>query len=160
MKPTQSATKPCAMCGRVLPRTSFTVDPRMKSGLKSYCKDCCLIDARRRRAANPERVRAVANAARKRRYTSEWRREQGLKRYGLTLTEYDVLLTEQGGRCAICRTDTPGGRGNWHVDHCHDSGKVRALLCSRCNVGIGLLSHDPERLRAAADYIEHHEEKK
>ena len=67
------------------------------------------------------------------------------------------MLESQGNRCAICLTDSPGGKGAWHVDHCHDSGLVRALLCANCNVGIGLLSHDPGRMRAAAEYVELHQ---
>jgi len=79
-------------------------------------------------------------------------RRRTLRTYGLTLDDFDRMLSEQGGRCAICSTDEPGTRG-WCVDHDHDSGAVRALLCQPCNIGIGLLAHDPERLIAAAGYL-------
>ena len=152
-----STTKRCARCEQDLPRTDFTTDPRMRSGLKSYCRTCCKEDARKRRAANPERARELQRVAARRRYTTEWRREQALRHlYGLTLEQYESMLEAQSHRCAICRTDTPGGRGTWHVDHCHKTGAVRGLLCTGCNVGIGHLSHDPARLRAAAIYIEEH----
>lgn len=74
--------------------------------------------------------------------------------YGITLTEWETLLAAQGGRCAICDTDEPGGRGDWHVDHSHETGEVRGLLCHACNTGIGSLKDDPALLRAALTYLE------
>ena len=65
------------------------------------------------------------------------------------------MLVRQDGRCAICgRTDSgrPGAR--FYVDHDHATGSIRALLCISCNVGIGLLDDSPERVLAAAAYVE------
>ena len=73
--------------------------------------------------------------------------------YGITIEQWEALLTSQGGRCAICRTDRPGGKGAWHTDHCHATNKVRGLLCSECNIGLGKFSDSPERLEAAAKYL-------
>lgn len=66
-------------------------------------------------------------------------RDAALRRkYGMTADEVDALLTEQEGRCAICRTAKPGGRwGSFMVDHDHETGLVRGLLCYRCNTRIG-----------------------
>lgn len=85
--------------------------------------------------------------------TAEQQRASYLKhKYGLTRDDYDALATAQGGGCGICRAPLPAGmRGN--VDHCHETGRVRGLLCNSCNVGIGHLKHDPARLRAAIDYL-------
>jgi len=75
--------------------------------------------------------------------------------YGITLEEYESLSAAQGDLCAICLRPQP----EWSrmqrlaVDHCHETGKVRGLLCDRCNRGIGLLGHHEERLRRAADYV-------
>lgn len=148
--------KRCASCKLDLPPSSFTADPRMKSGLKSYCRDCCRLDAGRRRAANPQGYRAYQNAYRKSVYTTEWRRDQAIRKYGLTRADYDAMLAAQEGCCAICRADRPGGKGDWHIDHDHETGRVRALLCANCNVGIGMFGHDPARLLAAITYLEHH----
>lgn len=60
------------------------------------------------------------------------------RRYGITLEEYEKMFAEQDGKCAICKGVCPTGR-NLAVDHDHDTGKVRGLLCSRCNQGIGQL---------------------
>lgn len=155
-----SDMKQCARCQLNRPASDFTPDPRMRSGLKSYCRECCRMDARERYAANPEHIREVARKAASRRRTPERTRAQHLRNmYGLDVATYDAMLVAQGGRCAICRREAPGGRGNWHVDHCHDTGKVRGLLCAYCNPGIGYLGHDPACLRAAATYIEKHQEK-
>lgn len=75
-------------------------------------------------------------------------------RRGVDQETFDKMLTVQGGRCAICGTKTPGGRGNFHVDHDHKTGKVRGLLCVCCNVCLGYAKDNPVLLRSAADYLE------
>jgi len=77
-----------------------------------------------------------------------------LQKFGLTKEAWHALLDSQGGRCAVCGSDSPGGRGQWHTDHCHKTNKVRGLLCAGCNRGIGLLKDDPNVLLAAAIYLE------
>lgn len=72
--------------------------------------------------------------------------------YGITLEQWDRMLIRQGGLCAICEKPTP----DLHVDHCHDSGNVRALLCHKCNRGLGLFEDDADLLRAAARYLVKH----
>jgi hypothetical protein len=77
-----------------------------------------------------------------------------LRLLGLTEGEYLDLLSKQDGRCAICKTDEPWGRSRtWHVDHDHESGRVRGLLCSKCNRGIGYFQDDVNRLAAAIVYL-------
>ena len=73
--------------------------------------------------------------------------------YGLSLAEYEAMIEQQNGRCAICNTDTPGGFGCWEVDHCHDTNVVRHLLCHRCNMGLGYFKHDVRLFQAAIDYL-------
>jgi hypothetical protein len=63
-------------------------------------------------------------------------------------------VARQNGRCALCG-GPPTERG-LVIDHCHRSGKVRALLCSSCNKGLGFFRDDPERLTAAITYLENH----
>jgi hypothetical protein len=74
--------------------------------------------------------------------------------YGISVDEFGALLEAQGGLCAVCKADVPGGKGNWHVDHDHTSGAVRGLLCHHCNLMLGNAGDDPVRLREAADYLE------
>lgn len=100
-----------------------------------------------------------STACKRRAKSAEWRlRAPHYMRqylYGLSQTEYEALLTAQGGKCAICGTsDWPGKDHRPHVDHCHETGRVRGLLCDFCNRGLGMFSDDPARLRAAAVYLE------
>jgi hypothetical protein len=74
-------------------------------------------------------------------------------KYGITVDDYDALFASQAGRCAICSTDSPGGRGRFHVDHDHATGEVRGLLCTNCNAGLGQFKDDPDRLGAAIRYL-------
>jgi hypothetical protein len=80
-------------------------------------------------------------------------RSRSLRKYGLRLLDYDEMVKAQDGRCRICGTTASGIAGEvWAVDHDHVTKRVRALLCSDCNAGLGLFDDDPERLRAAAEY--------
>lgn len=73
--------------------------------------------------------------------------------YGLRRGEFASLLEEQGGLCKICFRVDPAGR-NLAVDHDHATNKVRGLLCSSCNIGLGNFRDNPSLLRAAALYLE------
>mgnify|MGYP001557841768 CR=1 FL=1 len=68
--------------------------------------------------------------------------------YGLSPEEYQRLHRAQGGACAICRR-----RLKLHIDHDHQSGRVRGLLCNSCNNGLGRFADNPERLYRAGDYL-------
>jgi len=87
-------------------------------------------------------------------------RRANLSRYGLTPADYDRMLEEQGGVCDICKTSDPSANSkpgmSFHVDHCHDTDKVRGLLCTRCNPGLGFFLHDEALLEAALAYIRKH----
>jgi hypothetical protein len=69
--------------------------------------------------------------------------------FGITVEERELLLERQGGVCAVCGDENPT-----HTDHDHVSGKVRGLLCGRCNLGIGLFLDEPARMHAAVAYLE------
>lgn len=83
------------------------------------------------------------------------RHAASLRRYGITPDEKWALLDTQGGRCAICRTSEPGRRG-WQVDHDHKSGKVRGILCARCNLALGNAHDDVVTLQMMIDYLNSH----
>lgn len=113
---------------------------------------------KRWRLRHPEKQAAamaqwVKNNPEKRRQIN---RDWNLKnQYGIDQKEYDDMLLAQKGTCAICNTATPTGKWKvFAVDHCHDTGIVRGLLCNECNRGMGLLGDDSNRLRKAADYLD------
>ena len=76
------------------------------------------------------------------------------KLYGIDHDEYDRMLAAQGGACAICK-EPPGlgQRNRLCVDHCHETGVIRGLLCFRCNSAIGMLKDDPALVQVALDYL-------
>lgn len=118
-------------------------------------------------AANKEQIleknRAWADANREkvRGYKRQWA-------YGITPEEFDRKLLEQDGRCEICSVelhlvvhhnkDGSVRSSGICVDHCHSTGAVRGLICSGCNKGLGYFKDDPVRLRAAAEYLEKHQQ--
>jgi hypothetical protein len=77
------------------------------------------------------------------------------KKYGITLAQKGALLLEQGG-CAICKSDDPGSSMGWHLDHCHESKKVRGVLCAPCNVMLGGAKDDVATLESAISYLKKH----
>jgi hypothetical protein len=105
-------------------------------GLQSECKTCQHERKVAWAKANPERTR-------------EWSRHgHARRRFGLTLVEYEALT--RNAVCEVC-----GGRdAKTGLDHDHETGEIRGVLCGRCNVSIGMAKDDPERLRALALYVE------
>jgi hypothetical protein len=143
-------TKFCPKCKEDLPRTEFGRRyGSAKDYSASYCKQCTLDynadRARKHWAAHPE---LAEHRARQNRVIT-------LRRfYGITVDDYEWLLSFQGGLCRICRTAPSGRRKTLSVDHCHATDRIRGLLCDTCNRAIGLLRDDPEILRQAAAYLD------
>jgi len=85
-------------------------------------------------------------------------RRRTVQNYGITVEQYAEMLDAQNGVCAICgRPETHIRKGTLcqlAIDHDHESGQVRGLLCNNCNRAIGLLKDNPKILRSAADYLE------
>lgn len=79
-------------------------------------------------------------------------RADRLRRYGLTVAEYDAMAAVFDGGCWVCEQSDPNGR-RLAVDHDHATGLVRGLLCTDCNRAIGLMRDDPTRLERAARYL-------
>ena len=142
--------KTCIKCHRTQPADEFYKGGTARDGRFTECKTCNRERARQwqraKRAADPDYATNIALKT----------------KYGITLARYEAMLREQGGGCAICGATQPGGRGRrFHVDHDHSCcpgqkscGEcVRALLCHGCNVGIGSLGENPDRLLAAAAYL-------
>lgn len=163
-------TKHCPRCERDLPLDGFYKNRAKDDGLMSYCKPCQRAATQRWRDADPERARAVTrswharNREKSRAYSRQWRvenpekaaesrRRVDLKRNrGITVGEYDSMFSAQGGKCAICRCDCVTGK-RLAVDHDHETGRIRGLLCANRNNGCGRFRDDPDLLYAAAAYL-------
>lgn len=81
-------------------------------------------------------------------------------KYGISSADVERMFSEQEGKCSICKAPMlPNGTKSAKaavVDHCHDSGKVRSLLCGHCNRGLGMFYDNPQTLEAAAEYVRAH----
>ncbi|MFF3939503.1 endonuclease VII domain-containing protein [Streptomyces phaeofaciens] len=176
--------KQCRNCKRDLPRASFARDRNRRDGLQVDCRECVAeysaAHYRRRREAmgKPVREKVDVPVGHKLCRTcgevkphSEWhrnttasdglstrckacraergRRDHLRRRYGLSLAERDAMVASQMGLCVIC-LKAPAV----HVDHCHETGRVRGVLCFNCNSAIGKLGDDPDAVRRAAAYLE------
>jgi hypothetical protein len=81
--------------------------------------------------------------------------QQRERTLGVTEEQYRKFASQQNHRCGICRSRLRSKRyERFAVDHCHDTGKLRGLLCNNCNTAIGLLKHDPARILRAVEWVE------
>ncbi|MEY2569279.1 MAG: hypothetical protein QOE35_3808 [Actinomycetota bacterium] len=160
--------KGCKKCGQLKDLDEFYKAAGTQDGRRGDCKACNLAAKHERYIADPAkeiaRVKAwqQENSDRVNAYQRARRQEPEVKRraraghlerkYGMTLDDYDRLLEQQGGGCAICGRP-PRDDISLHVDHDHDTGRVRGLLCFPCNNTLGDFDDDPARLYAAADYL-------
>jgi hypothetical protein len=137
--------KICTKCKIEKPKINFWPDNRRQSGLMARCKSCKASDARIYRQSRPN--------LEKERYQRDkiGIRERHLKRkYGVTLAVYDAMFRDQNGCCAICGKSQSKALD---VDHCHETGEVRGLLCTNCNRMLGHAHDDTSRLIKAANYL-------
>jgi hypothetical protein len=169
-------TKHCPRCARTQPDDAFVkIVRRGKPALSSWCKECRREQERAWRQNNQEKYREQERRRSERRrqdpeqqaYYAEYKRRYRktpagrlevraarLRReYGLTVQQFEAMLEVQGGRCLICR-NPPRSGAHLHVDHCHNTGKIRGLLCFGCNGGLGAFRDDIGRMRAAIAYLE------
>jgi len=136
-------TAECRRCRQVKPKTDFRRDKRaVERGVTAWCKPChAEWSADRWANDGAHRVKVY--------------RSHVLKVYGLTGEALDALLIAQAGRCATCSGPfNPNDRAPFSVDHDHETGAVRGLLCRDCNTGLGMFHDSVPALRAAIEYLE------
>ena len=132
---TEYEAKRCKSCREIYPLSDFHKSKQGSKGVMASCRRC--YNDKIRIKYNP-----LVSKSRKLKYN-----------YGITLEEYNNKLKEQGDVCAICKSDKPGGNGDFYVDHNHTTGQVRGLLCHWCNFMIGQSRENPEILSAGIDYL-------
>ena len=149
--------KTCNKCGEALPLSGFHRDRHQADGHTTACKSCRSRQAAAWNKAHPDRARASVKAWRARHpeKAKQRGRRTNVESYGITMADYEDMLAAQGNACAICETSF--GDATPHVDHNHESGRVRALLCLHCNTGIGHLKDSAILLQRAAEYITVHD---
>ena len=137
----------CKKCGVEKPLTEYYKTTDRKSGHKTICKTC---------------IRAMPQTAEKKEYMRKYSKKYFLKtRYNMTEEDYSEMLTTQNHKCAICGIDEselPNKR--LYIDHCHNTGEVRELLCHNCNVALGLVKESVSTLTQAIAYLYKHDSSK
>lgn len=129
----------CSACKKDKQESEFRPCKAKKNGLQSYCASCATI---RRRLYKSERP------------PLEKERETQFKyRYGLTKPDFDLMWARQQGLCKICTNPLNLGLRGYSIDHNHQTGQVRGLLCNKCNTGLGLFNDNPVSLQNAITYL-------
>jgi|SRR5262245_1296222 len=146
----------CKACYREWHRERYTPKPGA-TGEPRECKQCGKTYRPKTRKISMYCSRVCKEA--ERRETGQDREHHLRRKYGITVTDYDRLLAEQGGGCALCGVkpeDLTQGRYRTylHVDHCHDTGRVRGLLCPEHNLLIGRFGDSPAMFRKIVAYLE------
>jgi len=153
----------CVRCGKVPPeqgRAQCAQCRTRRLGEGKKWRAANLEKARNYHKQNPERhkARAAAWRARNPERIKKILQNAKLKRYGISFEQYTKRSVAQNGVCAICRKPetwiVKGTLALLSVDHDHETGRVRGLLCHSCNLGLGHFKDDALMLRAAANYLE------
>lgn len=160
--------KRCKKCGETKPLDEFYRAPGMRDGHRSDCKACNAATSRARYVADPAahvaRVKRwqQENTERLNRYRRERRNDPAVKRaerssylkrtYGVFIEEYEAMLALQDGGCGMCGRP-PSAAISLYIDHDHRTGRIRGLLCFRCNNSLGDLDDDPDLLLAGVRYL-------
>ena len=101
---------------------------------------------------NPQKMSAISRKYHSKNKPKE-QRDKLLSRYGLTQEQYDLMCLKQDNKCSICKETCSSGK-NLSVDHCHSTGKIRGLLCKKCNLGLGNFRDSLIFLENAKKYLE------
>ncbi len=135
--------KVCTGCGEAKPLDQYNKKKNSKDGLNYQCRPCVNQYSITWYRNNLDRVKKVH------------REYMLVSQYGITEDQFQKMLEQQGGKCALCPVVfSSEGRRNLCVDHDHDTGRVRGLLCARCNTSIGQLGDNADGLRKALAYLE------
>lgn len=160
-KPKNLETKFCPGCKEIKSRKEFHTRIKGTDLVVTYCRLCANKRQTEWRRNNIEKTR------------ERWRKDSAKRRkekpdlvksyhfrsaYGLEWDEYQSMIEGQNNKCAICEQG-PENKSRWNklfVDHCHDTGKVRKLLCGQCNAGLGNFQENKEFLNKAIEYLDEH----
>lgn len=140
--------KKCTKCKKTQPIENFHKGDGA-GGKRSYCRECGRLYLKKWRTKNPERYRELS---RNHSGTPGCHNTHLQRKYGITLAQYNKMHLEQGNLCAICQEENNINH-RLYVDHNHKTGKVRALLCQRCNLIIGMAKEKPQVLLKIIEYL-------
>ena len=151
-------TKQCIKCKEIKKLELFNKNKSKKDGRDQYCNNCRKAFYRHYCSTNREK----RSKQQKQYYsvnTKNYKNNTLKSRFGITVSQYDATLLRQNNVCALCKQletvkdHRTGTIKALAVDHCHVTGKLRGLLCSNCNRGLGYLRDNPELCHAAGNYL-------
>lgn len=147
--------KTCIKCGETKPKSEFYKDKNRKDGFQYRCKSCQNKMKKEWCEKNKEYVKHTSKTyyEKNQKYYKNYRLQS---KFGLTLEQYNEMYNKQNGCCAICGIHQDAFTKALAVDHCHNTGKIRKLLCSNCNSAIGKLKEDIEIFKKAISYLKEH----
>lgn len=141
-------TKTCRICGETKPKTEFSKRTQSSDCLDSRCKTCSAVESRKHYDRNVSRAQSDSGFQVK--YRERQLRACIKRKYGISLDAYDRLL---GSICVCDICERPTELGERCLDHDHETGQIRGVLCRKCNSALGLLSDDTKRLENAIAYL-------
>jgi hypothetical protein len=124
-------------------------------------KEKCLAATRKWQRENREHIlayNAKVRVERPEHVKAKYRKADLKKKFGITPEQFEAMFVAQGSACAMCGALTSGTKRNFHVDHCHKTGTIRAILCHNCNLMLGHARDSTEILTAAISYLKIHSE--
>lgn len=149
--PPPEGMKRCQRCKETKPLEEFHSDKGQYDGKQRVCKACQYIRLKEWTGKNPD-YSARKHRERRLLHIERYRDYDRKKKYGLNRGEYAEMLAAQDGKCALCGTANQGPRA-FDVDHCHETNRIRGLLCGKCNTGLGQFNHDVSTLELAISYL-------
>lgn len=156
--------KKCTHCKKEKPFTEYYPVANGVSGVRPRCKECMKFLEQKKYGENAEfrwsklskqGIKLRTDPEHKAKHQESQRRWHLKKHYGLTQEMFDDMVLLQGGGCAICGTKQEDGNQKTRmvVDHCHQTKKVRGILCDLCNTAIGKFHDDVSKLENAIRYL-------
>lgn len=149
--------KHCRKCEADKPLEAFYRHKDTLDGRAGWCRECLSTKWKVWYQANKEKadIRSKQWYRENKEKVSQKNRDRDLKiNFGMTRQDYNRLFQIQGGTCAICKIHQMQVNKNLRVDHCHETNKIRGLLCHNCNVSLGLLRESIPTLKAMIEYLE------
>lgn len=149
----RGGTKKCYGCKKFKALVEFSKNAAMKDGLDNHCR-CCRSKKRKKQKRSGKQKRARKN----------WSNSDKGKvsrfctylkhKFNMTVQQYEVLLKRQNNKCAICKNNLPYRTQGTCIDHNHQTGKVRGILCRNCNLGLGFFQDDLDLFVSAMSYLQ------
>ena len=143
--------KACSQCNETLPIEKFY--KRSRGGVRADCISCYLLRSKNYYTKNKKEL-TLKNKTYALENKEKIKSAKMRRKFGIAIEEKILLFAKQGNKCAICSCAENNVGRDWDIDHCHKTGKIRGILCSNCNRGLGLFQDSSEYLKQACKYLE------